>query len=110
MSYTIGLNNARKLCNCIAYILDLSEEIVQYTKPEFHSKYPHMKKLGVASLNGSRSANCINSFVVFKCENIRELDKLFKRLYKISDNRITVIVQEGDTGLYFSRDNYFERM
>ena len=66
--------------------------------------------MGVTLLNGSRSANCINSFVVFKCENIRELDKLFKRLYKISNNRITVIDQDGDTGLYFSGDDYFERM
>ena len=50
LSDTIGLNNARKLCNRIAYILDLSEEIVQYTKPEFHSKYQKKKKNWVLRL------------------------------------------------------------
>ena len=103
----IGLKTARTLCERIAYILDLSDEIIKYSTPEFFSGYPHFKKLGVSQLPGARSANCIAFFVIFRRESIRELDKLFKRLDKVSTGRndtqyITVVDQKGDTGMYMS--------
>ena len=96
------MKTARTLCERIAYILDLSDEIIKYSTPEFFSNYPHFKKLGVSQLPGARSANCIAFFVIFRRESIRELDKLFKRLDKISTGRIAVVDQEGDIGLYMN--------
>ena len=102
---TIGLKKARGLCECVCYILDMNDEVIQYTEPTFYSKYPHMKKLGVPSRSSDRTSSCISFFVSFQKNSIRELDKLFRRLDMISvghpENRyVTVIDYEGSTGMY----------
>lgn len=103
LSDIIGLTAARTICERIAFILEMSDEVIRYTEVTFYSKYPHMNKLGIQRLESSRTSNCISFFIDFEKESLRKLDRLFRRIANFLEqpnDYFIVADYEGYTGRY----------